>query len=128
MPPTAICGRPNPLRSNRSLSPLPLFSPTLLPLPPPSPFADTDDVLLSLITPRNVTTDNSLPAFCYGTAGDCYSDCTEPSPSFADFAVSKSFGFPNDNTSLAPNLASYVTKSQFYFGLPLAGYDNLADR
>lgn len=60
---------------------------------------------------------------------NCSAGCLEPSPSFLDFGVSPSFGFPNNNASQTPvQLTSDVTKTEFYFGLPLAGYANADDR
>ncbi|EGD75300.1 hypothetical protein PTSG_06952 [Salpingoeca rosetta] len=92
------------------------------------PFASVDDVLLALITPRNVSANTSLPAFCYSTAGDCYANCFDPSPSAIDFAVADTFGFPDNNASLTPDLTSHVSTSLTFFGLPLAGFKSPDDR
>ena len=60
---------------------------------------------------------------------NCSANCVEPSPTFLDATVSANFGFPNNNASQTPvDLTSSVTKVDFYFGLPLAGYANEDDR
>ena len=60
---------------------------------------------------------------------NCSANCVEPSPGFLDAIVSDNFGFPNNNASQTPvDLTSSVTKVDFYFGLPLAGYANEDDR